>query len=149
MSVKRKQETCSSLSYVQEKPEDCIICTEKMEEERSLECGHWIHYSCIQKQFKAECPVCRKSLKIEVKGKRPSSEVMWREGEDLVRQETRWQEALWEDPVRQGAHLVGLLENYGNIPYLLYGEDERDEESEENEEDYDEENPSGDSEYYD
>ena len=166
MSVKRKKEcyvssesylssqsylSSESYSYLQEKPEDCIICTEKMEDDRSLECGHWIHYSCIQKQFKAECPVCRKSLKIEVKGKRPSSEFVapdqplaqW----DVVQRGVD-QPGLEQEGLEQPGVAEGGLQRYSNIGYVLYDE-ESEEESDVNEEDYDEENPSGDSVYYD
>jgi hypothetical protein len=52
-----------------DKPQDCIICLEVLNEQHSLECGHWIHISCIQKQFKPECPLCRHPLKIMVHGK--------------------------------------------------------------------------------
>lgn len=51
------------------KPENCTICLELLNEDIPLDCGHWIHISCIQKQFKAECPLCRFPLKIEVYGK--------------------------------------------------------------------------------
>jgi hypothetical protein len=53
-----------------EKPQECIICLEKLNDaDNALQCGHWIHISCIQKQFKPECPVCRAPLNIKVFGK--------------------------------------------------------------------------------
>jgi hypothetical protein len=63
MSNKRK--------FNQEKPEECIICTEKLDDESSLSCGHWVHLHCVQKQFKAECPICRHPLDIVVTGTLP------------------------------------------------------------------------------
>jgi hypothetical protein len=152
MTSKRKLEV-----FTQEKPDDCVICTEKMNENKPLHCGHWIHYGCVQKQFKAECPVCRSPLDIEVKGSRPSAEVVnvvqlvgdvverwFEDDEDTVAPEPR--------PLNRVEEM--LIQIHGYIPQLLYTEDSpRDNESEAdegyNEEDYDEENPSGDSVYYD
>jgi hypothetical protein len=54
-----------------DKPEDCAICYGKLGDEKSLECGHWLHMSCVQKHFKPECPLCRKPLNIKVYGTRP------------------------------------------------------------------------------
>lgn len=45
-----------------EKPNECPICFEPMNEKRPLECGHWIHRSCILKSNKCECAICRKVL---------------------------------------------------------------------------------------
>jgi hypothetical protein len=54
-----------------EKPDECIICYEKLEETSPLQCGHWLHVSCVEKHFKPECPICRAPLQIEVKGTFP------------------------------------------------------------------------------
>ena len=151
MTSKRKSEV-----FTQEKPDDCVICTEKMNENNPLHCGHWIHYKCVQKQFKAECPICRSPLDIEVKGSRPSAEVVnvvqlvgdvverwFEEGEDIVAPEPR--------PLNRVEEM--LIQIHGYIPQLLYTREITDEDSDDegvvNEEDYDEENPSGDSVYYD
>ena len=151
MTSKRKLEV-----FTQEKPDDCVICTEKMNENNPLHCGHWIHYKCVQKQFKAECPICRSPLDIEVKGSRPSAEVVnvvqlvgdvverwFEEGEDIVAPEPR--------PLNRVEEM--LIQIHGYIPQLLYTREITDEDSDDegvvNEEDYDEENPSGDSVYYD
>lgn len=163
MATKRKLEV-----FIQEKPDDCVICTEKMNETNPLHCGHWIHYKCVQKQFKAECPVCRSPLDIEVKGVRPSAEVVnavqlvgdvverwFEDGEEYGDEEDRLvREANDPDrPLNRVEEM--LLQVHGYIPQLLYtGESSnRDNESGAdegyNEEDYDEENPSGDSVYYD
>ena len=151
MTSKRKLEV-----FTQEKPDDCVICTEKMNENNPLHCGHWIHYKCVQKQFKAECPICRSPLDIEVKGSRPSAEVVnvvqlvgdvverwFEEGEDIVAPDPR--------PLNRVEEM--LIQIHGYIPQLLYTREITDEDSDDegvvNEEDYDEENPSGDSVYYD
>lgn len=193
--------------FTQEKPDDCVICTEKMNENNPLNCGHWIHYTCIQKQFKAECPVCRAPLDINVKGSRPSAEplnlanVLRVAGNVVGDVVERWFEdnevranevgASEEGEAEEGgdANLVGpqdpvrplsraenmLLYRYGFVPRMLFrgvrnevtdhevedhevGDNEVDDHEVEdhevedgpvNEEDYDEENPSGDSVYYD
>lgn len=153
MTSKRKLEVFS-----QEKPDDCVICTEKMNENNPLHCGHWIHYGCVEKQFNAECPVCRSPLDIQVKGIRPSSEPVqpvqvvgdvverwFREGEE---EQDSDEDELVDSRVEQI-----LIRTHGYIPQLLYSREVRDENSDDegvvNEEDYDEENPSGDSVYYD
>ena len=67
--LKRKVHTHK---FIQEKPEDCIICTESFKDDSEpLCCGHWIHINCIKKQFKPECPICRTSLDISVSGDKP------------------------------------------------------------------------------
>lgn len=154
MTSKRKLQV-----FTQEKPDDCVICTEKMNENNPLHCGHWIHYGCVQKQFKAECPVCRSPLDIEVKGVRPSAEVVnvVRVVGDVVERwftegEENWSEEDIVDDEPRPLNRVEemLIQIHGYIPQLLYTEDSpRDNESEIGEEDYDEENPSGDSVYYD
>lgn len=52
-------------------PEDCVVCYTEMKQTDILVCGHKVHISCVQKQFKAECPLCRTPLDIKVYGKRP------------------------------------------------------------------------------
>ena len=48
---------------------ECIICYSNTEE--TLSCGHCVHLECAKKQFKPECPLCRKVLNIKVTGTRP------------------------------------------------------------------------------
>lgn len=50
--------------YVMEKPNECIVCLEPLNVKKSLSCGHWIHLNCIYKWGKAECPICRKKIKL-------------------------------------------------------------------------------------
>ena len=57
---------CSSHSklYRFPRPSDCPICTECMKDElRPLDCGHWVHRSCML-QWKAKCPICMTQVKI-------------------------------------------------------------------------------------
>lgn len=55
-----------------DKVTECTICYDlPLKEEDILPCGHRVHISCVQKQFKAECPLCRTPLKIKVFGTKP------------------------------------------------------------------------------
>lgn len=45
------------------KPKHCPVCLGSIHQTRQpLECGHWVHRSCIRKSGKAKCPICRKQL---------------------------------------------------------------------------------------
>lgn len=59
----------SAVSVNIEKPDECPVCFESLENQKTpLICGHWVHLSCIEKHFKAECPICRRPLEMEVYG---------------------------------------------------------------------------------
>src|SRR3989344_8183068 len=47
------------LKFIDEQPDDCIVCLEKLTMDAPLECGHWIHLDCIKKSIRPECPICR------------------------------------------------------------------------------------------
>lgn len=53
----------------------CPVCYEHLiDGVEILECGHSIHITCLEKHFKAECPLCRKyQAKVRPKGKMPKS----------------------------------------------------------------------------
>jgi hypothetical protein len=42
--------------------EDCVICTESVKQ--PISCGHWMHFECIMKTGKKECPLCMMTLKL-------------------------------------------------------------------------------------
>lgn len=49
-------------TYKFEKPNDCPICMETLQNEtRPLECGHWVHKECLLK-WNDLCPTCRAPL---------------------------------------------------------------------------------------
>jgi len=175
MSLKRKIE---DVSFRQEKPEDCPICTEKIGDEDILECGHWIHISCVKKHFKPECPVCRKSLNIEVEGSRPGGDLGGDLGEEVPQEIRRELIQIAERVREQFEDFIPIIvyvsvenenvlernviergneENYEFLPDLEeQGENEDNEEwrkkgylYREEDEDYDEENPDGDNVNYD
>lgn len=63
--------------------EECNICYDlPLKENDILSCGHRIHISCIQKQFKSECPLCRAPLNIKVFGKKPEPDISLFEQEE-------------------------------------------------------------------
>ena len=57
--------------YKLEKPEECPVCMESLENEKyplraedeSKVCGHWVHHSCVISSGKQECPMCREKIK--------------------------------------------------------------------------------------
>ena len=58
--------------YKLEKPEECPICMDSLENEKyplraddeSKSCGHWVHHSCVISSGKQECPMCREKIKL-------------------------------------------------------------------------------------
>lgn len=71
------------------KPVDCCICFDLLGEEEALPCGHYMHISCIKKQFSPTCAVCRAKLPFEVEGKRPDSMEEYYESVNMLRPATR------------------------------------------------------------
>ena len=54
--------------------ETCVICMEDIENEKPLLCGHIVHFECVKKQFKPECPICRAVIKnLKVSGTAPEA----------------------------------------------------------------------------
>jgi hypothetical protein len=52
------------MSFVCEKPSECPVCYEPLNEDKALSCGHWVHKSCIIKSKKDNCPMCRQKVKL-------------------------------------------------------------------------------------
>lgn len=51
--------------FALEKPEECSVCLEEFDEkEEPWPCGHYVHRKCITQSMKAECPLCRKQLRL-------------------------------------------------------------------------------------
>ena len=49
--------------YKFEKPNECPICFDKLNEnELPLRCGHWFHAKCLKQTFCDNCPVCRTKM---------------------------------------------------------------------------------------
>lgn len=52
----------------------CPVCYDPLLNVSALGCGHIIHMECLEKHFKAECPICRTSqTRIKPKGRAPKS----------------------------------------------------------------------------
>jgi hypothetical protein len=50
------------------KPKNCPVCLCSIHQTpQPLECGHWVHKSCIIKSGHSKCPICRYELNIEIK----------------------------------------------------------------------------------
>ena len=90
--VKLNDNFCYQHRFCENKPVDCVVCCESLSnEEKPLDCGHWIHIDCIINTAKAECPICRKKLqfkknildKIEILSKKRKAEVLEEEEEEL------------------------------------------------------------------
>ena len=61
-----------SAVYKLEKPEECPICMDSLDNEKyplrasddKNVCGHWVHHSCVISSGKQECPMCREKIKL-------------------------------------------------------------------------------------
>lgn len=58
--------------YRYEKPEECPVCMEDLQNEKyplrgevEGKCGHWVHHSCVISSGKQECPICREKIKLK------------------------------------------------------------------------------------
>ena len=52
--------------YIENKDEECIICTENINKAKQLSCGHFFHLICISQWLEKghnTCPVCRSTIK--------------------------------------------------------------------------------------
>ena len=45
-----------------DKPENCPVCFEELNDTDFIECGHWVHMECIKKSNTNKCPICRHKL---------------------------------------------------------------------------------------
>ena len=52
------------MSFKCEKPSECPVCYEALEDLKPLSCGHWVHKTCIIKSKKDKCPMCREKVKL-------------------------------------------------------------------------------------
>ena len=52
------------MSFTCEKPSECPVCYEELEDLKPLSCGHWVHKNCIIKSKKDKCPMCREKVKL-------------------------------------------------------------------------------------
>jgi hypothetical protein len=86
--------TAHKKQYALEKPDECPICLEEFKnDEEPWPCGHYIHRSCITSSLKAECPLCRTTLKLRPEEERAinarSGQVVERNAEFLANLENR------------------------------------------------------------
>lgn len=57
----------SKITPLSEKPDECIVCLETLDDKDHLQCGHYIHRECIIKTGKNKCPMCRANVKLDKK----------------------------------------------------------------------------------
>ena len=61
-------EKCLKTIYINDKEEECIICTENINKAKQLSCGHFFHLICISQWLEKghnTCPVCRSIIKFK------------------------------------------------------------------------------------
>lgn len=98
------------------KEDRCPVCFEDIDE--FLDCGHWVHEECVAKSFRAECPICRKPVDIDVQEK-PHFE------EDFIYEENVEEGFIYNDEViceksERHIELEGILSSLKNS--LVYHE---------------------------
>ena len=89
-----EKKSSSSVSSSSDKPDDCIVCCEKIRQRAPLSCGHWIHTDCVVKSGKPNCPVCTKKVKLsesnlkkcQAKGKALKKELEEEEEKEVERE---------------------------------------------------------------
>ena len=54
--------------------DECPTCLELVKES-PLRCNHRVHLDCLKRQFKAECPLCRCKLNIQLYSKPIKEEI--------------------------------------------------------------------------
>jgi hypothetical protein len=57
------------MSFTCEKPCECPVCFESLNEDKALSCGHWVHKNCIIRSKKDTCPLCRKQVELTLEEK--------------------------------------------------------------------------------
>ena len=123
---------------------DCPICFENILPSEITECGHHVHLECLEKQFKAECPLCRRKLNIKITGEKPKNYIQHVVSDNyVVSDEDANDDVDYEDADDEDAD-----DNKEELHFSDYLGDDRNSEGEvcykECTEDYDEENPHGD-----
>jgi uncharacterized Zn finger protein (UPF0148 family) len=85
--------------YKFDKPKDCPICLEKLNDKYPLlNCGHWIHHNCVIQSGKAECPICRTSVKFTREQKKEmNKQIMKRIQENLEEEQKEIRQMLEEE----------------------------------------------------
>lgn len=75
------------LKFIQEKPDECLICCDALSEDTPLPCGHWIHLNCIIRSGKAECPVCRSPVVLNERDTKSLQEIRIQRREEEIQEE--------------------------------------------------------------
>lgn len=117
--------------------DECPTCLELVKES-PLRCNHRVHLDCLKRQFKAECPLCRCKLNIQLYSK-PIKEEIENDIESDIEYENEDEK---EDEINNF-----INEDLENV-YAEFSDDEEWKREgylyKEESPDYDEENPDGD-----
>lgn len=95
----------SRSSFTCEKPSECPVCYEALEDHKPLSCGHWVHKSCIIKSKKDICPMCRAKVKLTR-----------REREEMISLMTQEEPVLYQQPFQS------LDQEDEDLPYTMPNE---------------------------
>ncbi len=82
--------------YRFEKPEECPICANGLEDEKyplrgevEGKCGHWVHHSCVILSGKQECPICREKIKLNKEQQKQLLEIQKKNKKEKEQEERR------------------------------------------------------------
>ena len=92
-----------------EKSEECPICCETSPSS-PLECGHWIHLSCIERSMKAECPICRAPLHLSARSITKITKNLRQYHTDLIVAE--------QDQIRRDLRLENIQIEFIGVPTI-------------------------------
>lgn len=110
---KLKVKKCKEKKYEQEKPEDCPVCYDKMDEKKPLSCGHWVHRSCVEKSRKKQCPICRSELALTPARVQRMEAATQREREQQRREQQNIMSRIQQQ--RDSQNIIRFLIYNGNI----------------------------------
>lgn len=105
------------MSFTCEKPCECPVCFESLNEDKSLSCGHWVHKSCIVKSKKDTCPLCRKQVVLTLEEK---DELFRLKVQDII--QTQYIEEDHEEEDYFNEHIYIQDEDEEDLPYTMPAE---------------------------
>jgi Zn-finger nucleic acid-binding protein len=97
----------NKMMFTCEKPSECPVCYEALEDHKPLSCGHWVHKSCIIKSKKDNCPMCRAKVKLTR-----------REREEMISLMTEEEPVLYQQPSEQEEELPYTIPSENTIVTL-------------------------------
>ena len=105
------------MSFTCEKPCECPVCFEPLNEDKSLSCGHWVHKNCIIRSKKDTCPLCRKQVELTLEEK---DELFRLKVQDII--QTQYIEEDHEEEDYFNEHIYIQDEDEEDLPYTMPAE---------------------------